>query len=802
MKQKSIHTLIYLFVPIVFILTSLLFQYGHHTWSVSHHQTLDMMIHTTLELLVMLPFLIYFVMQERRARQQLDLSISKLTESEQRYLTLLQQAPDSILVHADNKITFINEAALNLLGLDSDDTLLGEHIRVIIGDQYNAEDVALVYSGEALYLQHLYTTRPNGEEIVIEYSVVPVRDSGRPAAVVFGRDVTDRIKSDEQIRFQAYHDHLTGLPNRRYFHEELDTFLREGERQQRRVALVYMDLDKFKNINDSFGHHAGDRYLQEIGRRLQQFAAANRLFVSRLGGDEFTLIFPQATDHRQIEDLVHRTIEIIHAPIEMEGYKLYPKASMGIAVYPDHANNQTTLLNVADSALLAAKETRNTYRFYFSAHNLNITEKIRLQNDLERALIQNEFELYYQAKHELKNKQIVGSEALIRWNHPELGQIPPAKFIPIAEEIGLAEAIGNWVTHTACRQIRTWMDQGVFLPVSINVSVRQFQHGRIVETVQEALRQTQIEPSLLELEITESIAMDIDKTLVTLQELNHLGVLISIDDFGTGYSSLSYLKKLPIHQLKIDRSFIRDINNNGDEAIVSTIVALAHNLQLKVVAEGVETAEQVRALEALHCDEGQGYFFHKPMPLPEFQQLIMEAREHTAPIRVPNIQARLKGIFLKIVISSIIASEAKFPEYNRMIEEMEDDAWYSWDLYTQMLQDIERKSSHKTIRKLGEKIIDDGASFFVDELGFDSLEKLLQNYPELFDRTIVHLPDHERVRLISYSPGLVVIQYTTRQPDAFNEGVLRGFFKLFQTDIRSFRREKVNAHYYQYEIEW
>jgi len=445
------------------------------------------------------------------------------------------------------------------------------------------------------------------------------------------RDLLENRKSDnylamrelnltrQRLEYLSNHDEFTGLPNRRAFMRQLEQTLSRAKAERTNVALVYLDLDKFQSFNDMLGHLLTDQILQQMAGRF----AVRNLRAARMGGDEFAVILENSPGDRTLHASLNQLMQIFAEPFQVEGYDFYVSASMGVSLFPDHATDPDTLLNFAELAMRQAKTNKSTYHIYKKVEKLLELDQLKLQRDLRLALQNREFVLHYQSKHDLETLEIIGSEALIRWQHPTLGLIPPSQFIPLAEELGLMVPIGNWLINEVCGQIRKWSDHGLRHRVSINLSAVQFQSERIVHDVRKALERTGIDPSLLELEITESMAMNIDEAMHTLLQLNKLGVRLSIDDFGTGYSSLNYLNRLPIHQLKIDRSFIQDINLKPEnEAIVSTIVSLAENFHLRVVAEGVETEEQLRILKKYRCHEGQGYLFQKPLPVEEFEKIL------------------------------------------------------------------------------------------------------------------------------------------------------------------------------------
>ena len=453
-------------------------------------------------------------------------------------------------------------------------------------------------------------------------------DQGRAQYVVIEvDDITHRKSAEEEIRQLAYHDALTGLPNRTLFRDRLFQALAQGQRDDHSVALLFLDLDRFKDINDSLGHSVGDLLLQAVAERLNHSARRSDT-VSRQGGDEFVVLLTSVRDAHEVTIVAQKILHLLSEPFIIEGQELFTSTSIGISLFPFDGDDADTLLKNADTAMYAAKERgRNTFQFFSEEMNSRAMDRRELEADLRRALQQNEFFLAYQPQVDLRAGKLVGVEALLRWNHPTKGLIPPDRFIPVAEEGGLINAIGAWVLNKACAQNRLWQDMGFTpFPVSINISGHQFKRRDLVETVEQALEVSGLEPHLLELELTESVLMEnAEITIENLTDLKIRGVKLSIDDFGTGYSSLSYLKHFPIDRIKIDRSFVHDITNNADDAaIVETIIAMAHNLDLGVIAEGVETRDQLEFLRARHCFEMQGFYFSPPLPEEEltdcFQQ--------------------------------------------------------------------------------------------------------------------------------------------------------------------------------------
>lgn len=443
------------------------------------------------------------------------------------------------------------------------------------------------------------------------------------------RYAIERKRIQEGLSYLAQYDSLTGLANRNLFRERLGRALIRVDRNKSLVALMFIDLDRFKNINDTLGHDAGDKLLIEVSRRLEKCTRDGDT-VARLGGDEFTVILE---DIKHVDDaaVIARKILVAMEPaIKLSGYEVFVTPSIGITIYPLDDTSVNNLLKNADTAMYRAKERgRNGFQFYTAGMNTRTIERLELEAGLRRALKNEEFVLYYQPKIAIDNRQIIGAEALIRWQYKKLGLIPPLKFIPIAEETGLIVPIGEWVIRTACKQVASWQEAGFTdLRMAVNISARQFTDSDIVKVVLDAVIQTNIEPQHLEVEITESMLMeDTSINISALKELKEHGVHISIDDFGTGYSSLSYLKRFHIDALKIDQSFVRDITTDSDDAaIASAVIALGQSLHLTVVAEGVETEEQLSFLKKQGCHEAQGYLFSKPVPAEDFAQLLQEEK--------------------------------------------------------------------------------------------------------------------------------------------------------------------------------
>ncbi|MES1930783.1 hypothetical protein SADO_16108 [Salinisphaera dokdonensis CL-ES53] len=442
-----------------------------------------------------------------------------------------------------------------------------------------------------------------------------------------------RKAGEKHIEFLATHDSLTHLPNRTLFNQSLSMAIESARRYRRSFALLFIDLDRFKTINDSLGHEAGDQLLIQIAERLSLAVRASDM-VARIGGDEFVILVNDIQQPEDAAKLARTILSKILEPVELQGQEYRITTSIGIAIYPDDALDASSLLKHADMAMYRAKEEgKNTFEFYSAQLESRSLKRIKLENHLRQALEHDEFELAYQAKISLENEQIIGVEALLRWHSAELGEVTPTQFLPLAEEIGLIIPIGRWVLQTACEQNMAWQRQGIPpLRMAVNLSPMQFADHQLVSHLESVLERTGMPASLLELEITETAVMhDVGRALELLAQIKRLGVYISIDDFGTGYSSLTQLRDLPVDSLKIDRSFVRDLSSNiTDQSIARAIITMGKNLSLNVIAEGVETAEQQSFLREQHCDDMQGYYFSRPGSHTAFADLVRSHRVRKA----------------------------------------------------------------------------------------------------------------------------------------------------------------------------
>jgi diguanylate cyclase (GGDEF)-like protein len=443
------------------------------------------------------------------------------------------------------------------------------------------------------------------------------------------RDIEERKQVERSIRHMAHHDSLTQLPNRALFRDRLTHAMAQADRYQQKLAIMFLDLDRFKAINDTLGHSVGDQLLRIAGERLRT-CVRDCDTVARLGGDEFTVIVEDVADSQTAAVVAQKIIDTFAQPFNLHGHEVFVTTSIGITVYPDDGEQVDSLLRNADTAMYRAKGCgRNNYQFYVADMNARARERLMLENALRRALVRDEFALYYQPRVDIYSGRVIGAEALLRWRHPDMGMIPPSEFVPILEETGMIIPVGEWALREACRQNRVWQELGLApVRVAVNLSARQFVQKDLAGMVEQALGDSGLSSAYLELEITEELLLEHSHANTeTLNKLRDLGVHISIDDFGTGYSSLSYLKRLPINTLKIDKSFVRDITRDSDgAAIASAIIAMARSLRLNVLAEGVETDEQLSFLRAQGCNEIQGYSFSQPLSADDFEKLLRDGR--------------------------------------------------------------------------------------------------------------------------------------------------------------------------------
>ncbi|WP_084783157.1 EAL domain-containing protein [Bacillus dakarensis] len=542
------------------------------------------------------------------------------------YQNIVEFSPNAVLVQQDGRIVYGNQEAIRLLGAKDVQELLGKHIEdLIIEEQLQVlkDRLAQVATGGKVpnYQYKIKTLDGRFVDVVLNGAEIPYNGSSAILSIV--QEVT-KVETANVMEHMAHYDYLTGLPNRNALNKHLFQEITISMEKEKSFALLFINLDRFKIINDTLGHDIGDLLLKEVSNRLRVcISGKDRIF--RQGGDEF-IIFLEEGDQKTASMVARRVVDVLSVPIRIENNDIFTSPSIGISIFPEDGNIADTLVKHADFAMHQAKsEGSNQYKFYSSIDVQCNYNPLKLELDLHRAIERKELNLLYHPKVNLKTGKIVGVEALIRWNHPELGTITPRNFIPIAEETGLISPIGEWVLYQACIQCKKWNQKGFTPILSVNLSARQFTQLHFTETVESILRETGIDPQYLELEITESMTADLQCANRHLQQLKKLGVRISIDDFGKGYSSLNYLKKFPVDSLKIDQSFIRELYNNPNgETIVKTIISMAHNLKLKVVAEGIESREQLVFLQEHLCDEGQGYYFTKPVTAAKLEENLIE----------------------------------------------------------------------------------------------------------------------------------------------------------------------------------
>ena len=566
-------------------------------------------------------------LRTRLARHKVE---EALRATEEKLSGILGSIDNIVWSYSDDALLYVNPIIEKIYGRSIDDFRSNQQLWF---EMIHPADQPKVHNRRAQLLKHgsivqeFRIIHPDGQVRWIEHrSKVVLDGNGTPLRFdAVESDITERKEYEARIEYLASHDALTDLANRNLFNDRVTQAMSQARRNGTLLALLFLDLDRFKAINDSAGHALGDLLLKAVAVRLDS-AIRGGDTVARQGGDEFIVLLTGLGSLQDIVQAVTKILNLFAEPFILENHVIHITTSIGITVYPNDAGTLQELLRNADTAMYHAKaEHGNTYRFYSNDMSVRAMERVQLESALHRAIAQQEFEIFYQPKPDLRSGYIIGAEALIRWRHPELGMIPPSRFIPIAEEIGLIVPIGRWMLDTACAQNKAWQDMGLpAISVAVNMSARQFHQDELVDTVAAALGHAGLDACYLELELTESIVMnDAELFIAKLHALKQLGVQLSIDDFGTGYSSLSYLKRFSIDRLKIDQSFIRDIATDPDDAAITrSMIALGHSLNLKVIAEGVETEEQLEFLRRHDCDEMQGYYFSKALAADEFTSLL------------------------------------------------------------------------------------------------------------------------------------------------------------------------------------
>lgn len=586
-------------------------------------------------------------LKEKTLEKQNKLMNDQLRESERLHRYLVNTSPDIIyILDPEGKFTFINERI---------ESLLGYSYKELIGKHYSK----LVHQNDSEVARYVFNERRVGDRasrnveirlmckddntprffetrtLPIELSSMGIYKNGdKPKKKTYlgtygvARDITERKMAEETINFQAYHDLLTNLPNRALLRDRLSLAITQAKREEEMLAILFLDLDRFKNINDSLGHVIGDELLQQVSTRLKSCVREGDT-LARFGGDEFTLLLPKiAKGQEDVTKVAEKINHVLKDSFVIDDNELYVSASIGISIYPRDGSNMDSLIKHADIAMYHVKDKgKNGYQFYSDDMTTPYFKNLSLDTGIHNALDNNEFHLLYQPQINIKSGEIVGVEALLRWEHPEHGPITPAEFIPFAEETGMIIEIGNWVLRNACRELKRWRDAGLpEIRMSINMSARQLAEKSIVKDISLILKDYNIPGHCLEIEITENTIMsEMDTVIYKLKELSNRGINVAIDDFGTGYSSLSYLHKLPIQTLKIDRAFIKELNmKNTGNSIINTIVAMAKGLNLNVIAEGVETQQQLDYLQEIDCHEAQGFLFGKPLAADVITQILIQ----------------------------------------------------------------------------------------------------------------------------------------------------------------------------------
>ncbi|WP_158592257.1 putative bifunctional diguanylate cyclase/phosphodiesterase [Noviherbaspirillum sedimenti] len=572
------------------------------------------------------------VLEHGQTRQVfcMDIDITDRKQAEQALRLSAQVFENShegiIILDAQWRIVSVNAAFTAMTGF-SEQQLTGAKESLLRSEEHDAAFYDAIHdevSRNGHWQGELWGRRSNGEAFPAWASISAVPGGVRDIVnfIVIFCDISDRKAAEERVRHLSEHDILTGLPNRILLRDRLQQAIAAARRNRGKLAVLFLDLDRFKNVNDSLGHHIGDKLLQTVAERLKKCVRGNDT-VSRQGGDEFVVML---TEIGGVEQVAHIAANILHSAsmaYQIEGHALTITTSIGISMYPDDGQDMDALLRNADTAMYHAKESgRNSYQFFNPDMNVRMVARLTLERQLKTALEQEQFFLAYQPEIDIASGRIIGVEALLRWQHPDAGMLTPGHFLEAAEACGLILPIGDWVLQTACRQARSWHDQGTPMMVGVNLSAIQFRQKDLLQKIREVLRQTGLAPQYLELEITESVLVDsAGAALETMHALRAMGVVLAVDDFGTGYSSLNFLKHCPVDKLKIDQSFVRHLSGDAnDAAIIRAILIMAKSLKLKVIAEGVETNDQLEFLRSQGCDEFQGNYCTQPVPASELPQ--------------------------------------------------------------------------------------------------------------------------------------------------------------------------------------
>jgi diguanylate cyclase (GGDEF)-like protein/PAS domain S-box-containing protein len=584
-------------------------------------------------------------LRRRQVEQEHVTMSAHMEQSERLHRFLVEQSPD-IIYTLDNAghFVFINRRAETLLGYEPNE-LIGKHYSVIvhpddmshanytfnerrIGDRASS-NVEIRLKSKNLSKGFLHFDNRVIVTILSSQGVYAAKDDSPLGNFVgtagVARDITERKKAEETITFQAFHDLLTGLPNRVLFNDRLDLAVIQAERRQQRLGVMFIDLDRFKLVNDTYGHPEGDELLKAFSRRTRSCLRSGDT-LGRLGGDEFTVLLPDINSESDVITIAEKIMAEMTRPFTVGGQDYYASASIGIAIYPEDGNSSESLVRNADIAMYQTKnQGKNGYLHFTPAMSSNQRDRIVLENDLRAAIkTADQFELHYQPQISDRKRSVIGFEALIRWQHPTRGLIGPDEFIPLAEETGLIIGISDWVLNAACKQLQAWRKNGHdHFKMAINLSPKEFEQGNLVDRVKRHIATYELPPESIEIEITESLLMnDAEKVIEKVSQLRQLGIQVSIDDFGTRYSSLNYLRRFPVSSIKIDQSFVRDLLPNHSPAIIDAIIGIGHSFSLDVLAEGVETELQCRALRKLGCDKMQGFYFSRPLPAARIQAML------------------------------------------------------------------------------------------------------------------------------------------------------------------------------------
>ncbi|MEC5426048.1 bifunctional diguanylate cyclase/phosphodiesterase [Virgibacillus sp. C22-A2] len=550
-----------------------------------------------------------------------DITIKGKSEEVKTYINcLIDPSVEGMVMYDGEKIIDCDETFAHIFGFSLQEINTMKYTELLDRDSaHKLINEIQQYPGKPYQLTG---RRKDGLPVYLEVIEHPYNNKGNIIRVSIVRDITKQVENAKMIEYMAYFDDLTDLPNRNFFIKMLDDAIVNARKNEELLAVYYLDLDYLKEINETLGYAFGDKLLKECGTKLKTFLQTDT-FIARMSGDEFLILKYGIPAKANAVELAESLITAFEKPVQIDDYEIYTSISIGISVFPDNGLKTRDLIKQANSAMYVIKEKhRNNYKLFESSISENFKSMLTMESELRKALSKDQFEVHYQPQKNLKTGKIIGMEALLRWNHPEKGYIPPLDFISLAEKTGLIIEIGDWVIKEACIQNKTWQDNG-YTPavVSVNLSAKQFHQKSLVEKITSILEETGLAPEYLELELTESMAMtNEDYILATMQRLRQLGVWVSIDDFGTGYSSLKYLSLFPVTKLKIDKMFM-DGTQKQNRAIVKSIIHMSHSLNMKVIAEGVETIEQLTFLEEEKCDEMQGFFLSKPLPPEQFSKL-------------------------------------------------------------------------------------------------------------------------------------------------------------------------------------